>query len=497
MRAIEIIGVAAGTCQRVPPNPGHRSPALKTPLAALRDPHSRTPAEVVMRGVLSLLCRLGSSAMLSLVVPSLWDQSAWAGPASSEVLGIGTYRALLIGVDDYAANSGIPDLATPTRDVERLRGVLVQKYAFEESNVRVLSGATATREAILRALDQLSAASGPDDAVLIYYAGHGSYNEQAMQGYWLPADATAASRASWISNADVSDTLRAMPARHVMLLVDSCFAGSLLTTREVGVAEKVLTEEVQIRKLSSKRSRYVITSGGVEPVADQYRGTGSSIFNYFLVQLLADQDSEYVNLLSLFPELERLVTNNNEAQQPDYGPLKVVGDEGGRLLLVNRGARVDVQALAAKEKAHEEEEAQALADWVAVSPLLERRTAGTRDAVSGWLKNWDALDLPQEETARAWLNTYVERTEQGSPDASPGGHLSRGLAIGGGIAAIGAIAGAIGALSTEARAREAESISADDLQQVTNLNHVYAVSGLVLGAGAGGLVVSAVVAGRW
>ena len=57
-----------------------------------------------------------------------------------------TKRALLIGIDEYdLATGGIKPLQGCCNDVELLKSILVDQYAFDPNDVEVLTNAQATR----------------------------------------------------------------------------------------------------------------------------------------------------------------------------------------------------------------------------------------------------------------------------------------------------------------------------------------------------------------
>ena len=79
-------------------------------------------------------------------------------------------RALLVGVGQYER---FPDLHGIGRDLEIMREV-ARALGFEESQIRVLADAAATRDGIAAAFDNwLIDAVGPDDRALFYFSGHG------------------------------------------------------------------------------------------------------------------------------------------------------------------------------------------------------------------------------------------------------------------------------------------------------------------------------------
>ena len=50
---------------------------------------------------------------------------------------------------------------------------------------------------------------------------------ETEQGYWLPVDAETDNVANWISNSTLSNMLKGIQSRHIMVVADSCFSGTL------------------------------------------------------------------------------------------------------------------------------------------------------------------------------------------------------------------------------------------------------------------------------
>ncbi|MEN0061046.1 MAG: caspase family protein [Myxococcota bacterium] len=259
-----------------------------------------------------------------------WLLAPLAMATDADSIGICGYRALLIGVEAYA-DPDINDLDTPHEDIAALSQTLADRYGVQ---TEVLEDPN--RRALLDALDGLRTTTRECEAVIVYFAGHGIYDEAADEGYWLPSDADENSRATWISNADVASGVNALEARHVLLVSDSCFAGSLFRTRGIDVARSGDAATQEASRLARDRSRWVLTSGGNEPVVDQYRD-GLSVFAYFLRQQLSTVESRFVVVDALFPQIRSLVVAN-AAQTPRQGPFRGTGHEGGQLVLVNRDA---------------------------------------------------------------------------------------------------------------------------------------------------------------
>ncbi|MBL0111488.1 MAG: caspase family protein [Saprospiraceae bacterium] len=156
-----------------------------------------------------------------------------------------------IGINGY---QHFPRLTNARKDIEDITKVLVDQYSFEQAHVQVILDEQASRENIVDNLNALREIIQPQDRLLIYYSGHGySDNER---GYWIPVDAEHDHISSFVSNADILDIIKLIRARHILLISDSCFSGSLLH-RDVasGISKKA------IEAWDKDPSRYAFISG--------------------------------------------------------------------------------------------------------------------------------------------------------------------------------------------------------------------------------------------
>jgi Caspase domain/PEGA domain len=279
--------------------------------------------------------RIGVIILTGLVVALATTTLAYAqhrgGGYSAQVekvVGGLDYHALVIGINSY--QSGIPKLSTSVNDARAVKEVLVNKYGFSFGNVIELYDGQATRSKILRALRELSISLGDDDALLVYYAGHGIEDLATGLGYWIPVDARPNEYDTYIANSDVRNYLKAIKARHIFLISDSCFSGSLLATRAMpgDIDNRFYAQKAK------KRSRIVLTSGGNEPVMDAGK-SGHSIFAYFLLNTLKDYDEPFLIPTQIFTEVGKRVADNS-SQTPQWGSLREAMDEGGEIVFVNR-----------------------------------------------------------------------------------------------------------------------------------------------------------------
>jgi hypothetical protein len=172
----------------------------------------------------------------------------------------GAYHALVIGNNNYR---GLPKLQTAANDAKSVAKLLSDDYGFQTKLLL-----DATRADIFTELGRLRAKPTPNDNLLIYYAGHGILDEIGQQGYWLPVDAEGDMQANWVSNSDITTSLRAIRAKHVLVVADSCYSGTLVRAAPINIKTSVARKR-WITRMTRKRARTALVSGGLEPVADR------------------------------------------------------------------------------------------------------------------------------------------------------------------------------------------------------------------------------------
>lgn len=242
-------------------------------------------------------------------------------PAALANLDFGNYQALVIGNDRY--QNGLPALNTATGDAQAVAAMLKSAYGF-----KVTLLLNATREQIIGTLAKLRKTLTWDDNLLIYYAGHGSYDQAADQGYWLPVDAAPDDPTNWVSNTDLTNMLKAMQARHVMVVADSCYSGTLTRDANVGIKNSDY-----IQRMVQKKARTVMTSGGLEPVADS-GGSGHSVFAAAFIAAL-QQNGGVMDAQAFFAKVREPVVLA-APQTPEYSNLRFAGHEGGDFVFVRK-----------------------------------------------------------------------------------------------------------------------------------------------------------------
>lgn len=235
-----------------------------------------------------------------------------------------TYYALLIGVEKYQyTNAGLANLNQPVKDATTFQQVLVQDYNFQPQNVSFLKNPS--RDQIISAFEDMARKITPKDNLLIFYAGHGIWDERLKVGYWLPSDAKTDNKSNWIANSTVRDYISGIQSKHTLLITDACFSGSIFKTREV-IAE---VNEYAVAKIYQLPSRKAMTSGTLTTVPDQ------SKFMEYLLKRLRDNSNQFLTARQLFFSVETAVMNNTNTV-PQFGVIQETGDEGGDFIFMKR-----------------------------------------------------------------------------------------------------------------------------------------------------------------
>jgi hypothetical protein len=245
-------------------------------------------------------------------------------PADMPQSGFGDYYALVIGNNDY---QNITRLKTAVKDARAVAKMLRDSYKF---NVTLLINAT--RSDLFTAFSKLRRKLQTSDNLLIYYAGHGIMDKQTQRGYWLPVDAQRSIKSNWVANEDITSELKAIAAKHVLIVADSCYSGTLTRSLDMG-SMRVGGLKEWVDRMAQRRSRTVLTSGGLEPVLDA-GGGGHSVFAQAFLKTLRENKTT-IDMDSLYETIRRRVVLNAD-QTPLYSDIRFVGHDDGDFIFVPR-----------------------------------------------------------------------------------------------------------------------------------------------------------------
>lgn len=222
---------------------------------------------------------------------------------------------LTIGINKYQHWKSLHNAVKDVSDISRL---LIERYQFDADRVFKLIDDQASEDNIRQKLLEIKRTITKEDNLVVFFSGHGFYDEDLDEGYWVPANARKDSPSDYISNSDVLKWIRSIKTHHTLIVVDSCFSGSLVSQSR---------SEVLSEKYPSSR---IFASGRKELVDDGVPGTNSPFAKAILSRLTYNTD-RVLRASELIQNVTKTV-ETNAGQAPVEGRIKDAGDEGGEFV---------------------------------------------------------------------------------------------------------------------------------------------------------------------
>lgn len=259
-------------------------------------------------------------------------------------------RALVvtIGINEYVHWQ---KLKNAVQDASGLQQTLIDKLGFS-APIPPLINEAATKVAIASLIeDQLREELQEDDNLVLFFAGHGHTRVDKVggkvvgeTGFIVPVEARGPKEywSDYIQIDPLLQSISRLPARHILVILDSCHSGFAL-----GEAMKSFRDAVRYeRDLSNRISRKVITSARREQLAlDGGPIPGHSLFTGTLVDGFnwgkADLDGNGLitsSELGLFIQ-QQVAQASQSNQTPDFGSFYL--DDRGEMVISLRNQSFD------------------------------------------------------------------------------------------------------------------------------------------------------------
>jgi hypothetical protein len=237
--------------------------------------------------------------------------------------------ALVIGIGNYREKV-IPEIKFATRDAEVTAKYFEHLSGIPKSNIKVLTDDKATKsdlEAYLE--DWLQKRVTKDSKVFIYYAGHGAPDPMGKDAYIVPYEGHPDFPSKLYPLSKMYDALNRLPAKEVVVMLDSCFSGA--KGRSV-TSEGARPLFISLGTPVLARGKLSVIAGSTgSQISSDYLRTRHGLFTYFLLRGMrgeADKEKKgLVDLGSLFSYVKRNVSEKallefNREQTPVFLPLE-------------------------------------------------------------------------------------------------------------------------------------------------------------------------------
>lgn len=221
---------------------------------------------------------------------------------------------LMFATDEY---DNWKALVNPINDASALAKELENTYGFEVELIKNPS----TIDVMNKLKEYAKRKYGQKDQLMIFFAGHGQYDEFFKEGYVVCKNSflNDEGKTSYLSHSTLRTVVNSIPCNHTFLILDVCFGGTF--DRFIAQADnrgnfqyaELSKPEFIQKKLKFKTRRY-LTSGGKEYVPDGRPGHHSPFTRKLLEALRSYGGSDKVLTLNeLIFYVEKIVP------QPRFG----------------------------------------------------------------------------------------------------------------------------------------------------------------------------------
>jgi len=214
--------------------------------------------------------------------------------------------ALVVGTRDYTRAADWPRLPNAVPDADALAAELARRYGYEVT--RLVDPDTSSFK---RALVKIAASAGKGDDLVVFVAGHGWFDADDKAGYLVFADGEAGCARGCYPLDNVKRALFDSEARHVLVMLDACYAGTFdirvalggAADRGPGAADPANLRRV-LDDYAQYPSRLVLASIGKEPTTDGTMGAHSPFMARVLGALARPGTAGVVSLDHLWGALQ-------------------------------------------------------------------------------------------------------------------------------------------------------------------------------------------------
>jgi len=225
---------------------------------------------------------------------------------------------LIIAINKYTSWK---PLTNPIKDAKDIKSVLLKKYKFKPEDVFELYDDQATPEGIRRIFERIRDIGTGNDNLVIYYSGHGHYDEASKEGFWVPVNGKLGEITTYVSNSTIQSYIKMQPHKHVFLMTDACFSGSMFLGAK---------GETFYNKVEEFKSRWGLASSSLEFANDGIEGENSPFASY-VIKFLKENVKERFPVSEMIQYVKVAVASNT-SQLPVGNPLDRTGHEGGELV---------------------------------------------------------------------------------------------------------------------------------------------------------------------
>jgi hypothetical protein len=235
--------------------------------------------------------------------------------------------AVVIGIEEYR-EEGIPLVSYARSDAEKVREYLMNVVGIRADHIFTVFDEDATTVDLAELIeDRLPMVVDEKSLVFIYYAGHGTHDDQG-NSYLIPYNGKPSSTRSLYPLSDLNAALAKLPTENVLVALDACFTGGGRSAMAEGARPAVMAKLPDFKHVT-------LAAAKANQTANAYDAAEHGLFTYYLLNgLKGDADTDANGWVEL-GELYEYVSNNvsrtaSRVLFKDQTPTAIPCDLGGK-----------------------------------------------------------------------------------------------------------------------------------------------------------------------
>jgi hypothetical protein len=204
-----------------------------------------------------------------------------------------TRYAVVIGIERYRQN--LPSVEFASHDASIMREYLTKTLGYPDENVVMLLNEQAAKSDLEKYIERwLPNRVDKDSSVLLYYSGHGAPNPTTQEGFLVPYDGDPTFlEITGYSLKRLYEQMGKLPAREVLVVLDSCFSGSGGRS-VIAKGARPLVVSIENPLLTGDKV-IVLTASSASQISSTYDQKNHGLFTYFFLKGLQSAADEKKN----------------------------------------------------------------------------------------------------------------------------------------------------------------------------------------------------------
>lgn len=250
------------------------------------------------------------------------------------------YIGIIISIEEYHNNDKLKQVLFAHNDSEKLKSTL-EKLGVLPENLDLLQDNYATKTAIETKILKLAKTADANNVILIYFAGHGLFENGTNYLTSVETDMSAISSTS-ISIDHLLSTLEKSTAKKIIVFLDCCHSGISFSQTERSPQSGFSSEDL---KYHYKDSEHLITFASCKDNEKSQSDTHTKhgVWSYYLLEALNGNASEIYEHGILFSDkLQEYLHYNTfrrvkeiTPEKKNQNPMKFGKESSGRFIVAD------------------------------------------------------------------------------------------------------------------------------------------------------------------